>query len=106
MARMGSGGDLCGSISFGRRLCNVPARGGINDEGTDDRYFDTTLARSRDGGRTWRSFALVPHAIVLPVMMSSNPGRLFTFNCEGPPGVPDLTRSEAVLRWSDDRGES
>jgi hypothetical protein len=79
---------------------------GINDEGTGDRYFDTTLARSWDGGRTWRSFALVPRAIVPPVMMTSNPGRLFTFNCEGPPGVPDLTRNEAVLRWSDDRGQS
>jgi hypothetical protein len=79
---------------------------GINNEGTGDKYFDTLLARSRDGGRTWRSFALVPNAIVVPVMMTSNPGRLFMFNCEGPPGVPELTRPEAILRWSDDRGQS
>jgi hypothetical protein len=70
--------------------------GGTDDTGTADRYFDTLLASSHDGARTWHSIPLFEGGFVDPIMMTSNPGRLFTFDCEGPP----------VLRWSDDGGSS
>src|SRR5258708_31270447 len=60
-----------------------------------DKFVDTTLARSHDGGQTWRSFAFFEGGFVTPGMMNSTPGRMFVFTCDG--GAP-------VLRWSDDRG--
>jgi thrombospondin type 3 repeat protein len=73
--------------------------GGTSDDGTSDRYIDTTFARSRDGARTWRSFAFFPGGFVQPGMLGSTPGRVYVFACQGNGGPP-------VLRWSDDRGES
>jgi hypothetical protein len=57
---------------------------------------DTVLSSSHDGGATWNTIPIYAGGFVQPIMMTSNPGRLFTLDCEGPP----------VLRWSDDGGAS
>jgi len=67
---------------------------GTDSSGTADKYVDTVLSSSHDGGVTWSTIPIYAGGFVQPIMMTSNPGRLFTFDCEGPP----------VLRWSDDGG--
>jgi hypothetical protein len=68
--------------------------GGLPDNGANGaKWADGLLARSTDGGATWRS---IPVPSGWPIMMlTSVPGRLFIFECVG--GVPSLW-------WSDDNG--
>jgi hypothetical protein len=68
--------------------------GGQGQNGCGTKYADGRLARSSDGGATWRSI-VVPSGGWPPLTMTSVPGRVFLLSC---------MNSYPFLWWSDDNG--
>ncbi len=66
------------------------ASGGFNPN-----YSDTLFFRSTDSGQNWSSTIYSKDYVVVPVMMTAVPNRIYFYNCFG--SIP-------VIRWSDDRG--